>query len=235
MAALPRTKSARKPTPSGRGPGRPPVTAAGDDAATRRHILDAALESFSAHGFDGASIAAIAQAHRVSPSLLHYYFKTKEELWRAAVEHGIGSMMRELQQLMDELSDMDCIGKLKFFIRRFIALMAERPAVFRLMVRESEVRSPRLTWLAKRYLQPYYKIMSDLVEDAQRQGRLKADAPPYHMSQIIAGACYQFLGSRNRLLETFGTDVATREMREKHTQVVIDVLFNGMLVAEDAH
>ena len=60
-------------------------------------------------------------------------------------------------------------------------------------------------------------------------GRLKPIAPPYHLAQIITGACYHFLASRNRILETYGIDVDTREIRELHSNAVIEILFTGML------
>ena len=133
-----------------------------------------------------------------------------------------------------ELIEADCVARLKFFIRRYIALVAERPAVFRVIVRESDTPNPRLTWLAHHYMTPMYKLIAGLVEQAQKDGRIKSIVPPYHLAQIITGACYHFLASRNRLLETYGIDVNTREIRERHCNAVIEILFTGMLTATDS-
>ncbi|MEU5721773.1 TetR family transcriptional regulator [Micromonospora sp. NPDC047738] len=61
---------------TGRRPGNP---------GTREAILDAARTAFAERGFDGASIRAIAAAAQVDPALVHHYFGTKEELFRATV------------------------------------------------------------------------------------------------------------------------------------------------------
>ena len=90
--------------------------------------------------------------------------------------------------------------------------------------------SPRLTWLAQHYMTPLYALVTGLVDEAQKAGRLKSAAPPYHMAQIITGACYHFLSSRNRILESYGVDVTTREIFERHGNAVIDILFTGMLI-----
>jgi hypothetical protein len=74
-----------------------------------------------------------------------------------------------------------------------------------------------------------FKLIAGLVEEAQKAGQLKSIVPPYHMAQIITGASYHFLASRNRVLETYGVDVNTREIRERHSNAVIDILFTGML------
>ncbi|MFJ8578722.1 TetR family transcriptional regulator [Micromonospora sp. NPDC093277] len=61
---------------TGRRPGNPD---------TREAILDAARAAFAERGFDAASIRAIAAAAGVDPALVHHYFGTKEELFRATV------------------------------------------------------------------------------------------------------------------------------------------------------
>ncbi len=98
-----------------------------------------------------------------------------------------------------------------------------------MIIRESESRGERLTWLSTKYLAPLYKIFTNLVEAAQSEGKIKSIVPSYHLSQIIAGASYHFIASHNRMLEAYGIDVLTREVRDRHTQAVLDVLFYGML------
>jgi AcrR family transcriptional regulator len=217
--------------PKGSRRGRPRILTAADEGAARRRILDAALKTFSLHGFAGASIADIARFHQVSPALIHYYFDNKEELWRSALEYGIGDVLRNLKATMDDLSEFDSSSRLKFFIRRYIAMLAERPEVFSVIIRESETRGPRLTWLSKEYLTPLYRLFTSLIETAQADGKIKAIAPSYHLAQIIAGASYQLFASRNRMLEAYGVDVLAKDVRDRHTNAVLDILFNGMLAA----
>ncbi|MCI4061749.1 TetR family transcriptional regulator [Micromonospora sp. R77] len=62
---------------TGRRPGNPD---------TRESILAAARTAFAERGFDAASIRVIATAAGVDPALVHHYFGTKEELFRATVE-----------------------------------------------------------------------------------------------------------------------------------------------------
>jgi AcrR family transcriptional regulator len=52
---------------------------------TREAILTAARATFAERGFDAASIRTIASAAGVDPALVHHYFGTKEELFRATV------------------------------------------------------------------------------------------------------------------------------------------------------
>ena len=65
------------PRRTGRRPGNPD---------TRQAILAAARTTFAERGFDAASIRVIATAAGVDPALVHHYFGSKEELFRATVE-----------------------------------------------------------------------------------------------------------------------------------------------------
>jgi AcrR family transcriptional regulator len=62
---------------TGRRPGNPD---------TREAILAAARSAFAERGFDAASIRGIATAAGVDPALVHHYFGTKEDLFRATID-----------------------------------------------------------------------------------------------------------------------------------------------------
>ncbi|GAA3761065.1 TetR family transcriptional regulator [Micromonospora maritima] len=61
---------------TGRRPGNPD---------TRESILAAARAAFAERGFDATPIRAVAAAAGVDPALVHHYFGTKEDLFRAAM------------------------------------------------------------------------------------------------------------------------------------------------------
>jgi AcrR family transcriptional regulator len=56
---------------------------------TRRQILTAARASFAEHGYDRATIRQIATGAGVDPALVHHYYGTKEDLFRATIEAPI--------------------------------------------------------------------------------------------------------------------------------------------------
>ncbi len=62
--------------PGGRRPG---------DSGTRDAILDAARGLFAEHGYDGASMRAIAAAAGVDPALIRHFFGDKDTLFVSAV------------------------------------------------------------------------------------------------------------------------------------------------------
>lgn len=55
------------------------------DSGTRDAILEAALALFARHGFEGASIRAIASTAGVDPALIRHFFGDKEALFVTAL------------------------------------------------------------------------------------------------------------------------------------------------------
>ena len=64
--------------------------------ATRAAILQAALQTFAEHGFEGGSTRDIAAAAKVHHALIKYYFKSKEALWKEAVTFLFQRQVEEL-------------------------------------------------------------------------------------------------------------------------------------------
>ena len=77
-------------------------------------VLDAGEEAFSAFGFEGAGMKAIATAAGVSQALLHYHFGTKEALYRAVIERRANAINTERLRLLAliDRSDKDAVPRI---------------------------------------------------------------------------------------------------------------------------
>src|SRR5580704_9747082 len=65
----------------------PAKLAAAKRPATVQRILQAAENVFAEKGLAGARIDAIARAAHVNKALLYYYFKDKDALYEAVLDH----------------------------------------------------------------------------------------------------------------------------------------------------
>jgi AcrR family transcriptional regulator len=74
----------------------------GEDA--RRRLVDAALEIFGAHGFDGASTRILAEKAGVNLAAIPYYFGGKEGLYRATAEYIVEANNRELAPVLTRIT-----------------------------------------------------------------------------------------------------------------------------------
>jgi AcrR family transcriptional regulator len=90
------------------------------DGDTERRILDAAHAVFLRRGTAGARMQEIAVEARVNQALLHYYFRSKEQLARAAFERAGAQLMPAVVEVI--ASDVAIDEK----VRRVVALELDR-------------------------------------------------------------------------------------------------------------
>ncbi|MGA7778679.1 MAG: CerR family C-terminal domain-containing protein [Paraburkholderia sp.] len=88
--------------------------ARGDE--TRQRIIEAAIELFGEHGFEGASTRDIAALAGVNAPALQYYFENKEGVYRACVEaladdamKTFGPAIEHAQQVLRENADTQAL------------------------------------------------------------------------------------------------------------------------------
>ncbi len=88
---------------------------------TRDDILEAARRLFSRNGYSGTSIRAIAREAGVDPALVHHYFRSKAEVFAAAVDDAL----RPSEILGEDDLEPDTLGE--SLVRRFLERI-ESPA-----------------------------------------------------------------------------------------------------------
>src|SRR5277367_779659 len=73
---------------------------------TREKILAAALAEFSARGFAGARVDAIARRARVNKRMLYYCFGAKQDLYREILRRKIAERSEWLESAPDDFAGM---------------------------------------------------------------------------------------------------------------------------------
>src|SRR5438132_1619879 len=66
------------------------------DPERMARVIEAAEAQFSEHGYEGASIDAIAVSSGVSKVTIYNYFPTKADLFRHAITHRVESQFAEV-------------------------------------------------------------------------------------------------------------------------------------------
>jgi TetR/AcrR family transcriptional regulator len=80
-------------------------------AANERVILEAAEAVFAETGYKGATTAQIAKLAGVPKANLHYYFATKEDLYRAVVERVLNAWLAAAASFDESDDPMDALSR----------------------------------------------------------------------------------------------------------------------------
>ena len=233
MAGIPKQKpAARRPSRSSRSRAtRTAVTTVASgpsgeaEDTTRGKILATALQVFAERGFDGARTRDIAEQAGANLGLITYYFRNKETLWREVVTRAFAELQQELAEVMaaPALIDGDERLQLEQLARRFIRFVARKPDFMRLMNDEGKRDSPRMRWLADRFVKPMHEGLRQLIERAQARGLLP-QISPVSLHYIMLGAAGLLFSQAPECRRITGIDPTTEEFANAHAEAVISLL-----------
>ena len=190
-------------------------------------LLEAAISLFAQHGFDAVSTGAVAAAAGLTQSMVHYHFGNKEKLWRAAVERVMHARGNMFSLNMEDLRDVDDLARLKIMLRRFISANASDPDLTRILIHEGMSDSPRLKWLAKRYMIRGYHTFNGAIAKAIEAGAVRR-LPVRDVTNIIVGACVLTFTLSRLLKEVYGELPTTPEAVSSLSNTLLEVLFKGL-------
>ncbi len=189
--------------------------------------MTAALDLFSERSFEGATTREIAARAGVTQPLLNYHFRSKEELWRTAVNGLFESLSETLAARTEGLRGADELTIMRLLVREFIYFSAEHPQVHRIITQECKTDGPRMDWLVERHIRPLYEVVTERLARLVKQGSLPNIAVE-HLYYIIIGAgpTMFVLGPECRRLS--GADPTDRSVVEAHADAVCRLLFGDL-------
>ncbi len=98
---------------------------ADNDKLTEERIFEAATDVFVDKGMDGARMQDIASHAGINKALLHYYYRTKEQLFNAVFEMIAKKILKKFAPVFDENLSLE--AKIRFFFKEHIAFLQENP------------------------------------------------------------------------------------------------------------
>ena len=191
---------------------------------TRDRILAAAIDLFSERSFDGAATREIAARAGVTQPLLNYHYRSKDELWRAAVDSLFDLLERSMNDRVAQISDADELTGAKLLVREFITFSARNPQLHRLITQECKADSARMDYLVERHVRPLYDRTVALFERLARDGAVPPIAPA-HLYYILTGAGPTMFVLAPECRRLSGLDPDSNEVIDAHADAVCLLLF----------
>ncbi len=201
---------------------RPANTVSRDRKAAREAILQAALQEFAHEGMAGARTEAIARAARVNKALLYYYFKDKESLYGAALDHVFGGLAARLQQVLN--TDLPPREKILAYLGAHFDAVAASPifprVIMREMMRAGRNPSPHLKRIAKRYFRPLQLRLMALIQEGIAAGEFRPVNAPHFVMSMIALVVFYFGATRMIGSLTGGNPLSPPRVAERRAAVL---------------
>jgi AcrR family transcriptional regulator len=195
--------------------------------STRDRIVAAAADLFSERSFDGATTREIAARSGVTQPLLHYHFRSKDELWRAAVDSLFDVLSSAMSERANGLRGVDEITSAQLLVREFVTFSARNPQLHRIIMQESKADGPRMDYLVDRHVRPIYQQTTRLFERLAEQGAVPAIPAP-HLYYILTGAGPTMFVLAPECRRLSGLEPDDDAVIEAHADAVCRLLFGEL-------
>ncbi len=188
-----------------------------DAELTQRQILDAAEQEFARHGLKGARMSAIADRAQVTTATLHYYFETKENLYKAVLQRPVDQIQTTLGQL--NLDGLSPEAALKQIIRIAITSEAENPQ--RQMLWFQEASQNQGGYFKECNVLSLHAHLLKVLEEGIAEGCFRPLKPFLALTHILSVCLFYFTVHENWKHLTPEVDRLSPDQIEEHTEAAI--------------
>lgn len=190
----------------------------------RALILDAALQVFSTDGYRGATLDRIAEKAGMSKTNLLYYFPSKEDVYRTALEQIV---VNWLDPFRDIDGDGDPIEQLRRYITLKLKASHENPEASRLFANEIQRGAPLIKGFLETTLKSLVDEKAKVIHGWIDEGKL-APIDPYHLIFLIWATTQHYADFDVQVSALLGSQASKPGFYEQSAQAVLSIVLNGI-------
>ena len=186
-------------------------------------ILDAAEKVFAGAGYGGATMAAIAQVSGLPKANLHYYFGSKEVLYREVLARILNDWLVPTHRITH---DADPKTALEHYIRDKMALSAQRPDGSKVFANELLHGAPVVKALLATELRQLMREKAAVVQawvDAKRLAQVDG----MHLFFTIWAATQTYADFDVQICAVLGQDAMETKDFDRATDHVVSFVLRG--------
>ena len=160
---------------------------------TEQIILEKAKEVFMQKGFAGARMQAIADAAGINKAMLHYYYRSKEKLFKVIIEEVVKELAPKLGAALH--GDGSVIEKLEKVIRLYIAMIKDNPYMPMFLLHELSQNRAEFVKVMKRKVAgfPNFPAFFMQIMQEEQEGKIKPINPVHLMMNIMGMVVFPFI------------------------------------------
>lgn len=189
--------------------------------ANQNLILESAEKIFAQNGFKGTATADIAREAGIPKANVHYYFKTKEDLYREVLRHILNDWMSAASTF--EAHD-DPAEALRTYVTAKMEFSRNRPYGSRVWAREIMSGAPVLENFLGTTLKSWVKQRTLIIREWIREGKINDIDPQALLFMIWSSTQHYADFERQIIILNNGKTLSDSSYRQRTNQLVELVL-----------
>lgn len=180
-----------------------PIESANKAERTRARLLEAGERLFAERGFDGTRLEDVAAAVGIRRPSILYHFRDKQALYDAVLADVFGTLHTRLASAL--LGAEPFATRIEHAVSVWIDVVAERPALARILLREVAGGAPAHASRLAPHLQPFFALVERTLAASDAIAP-PSGADPIAVASEIAGATVFFVAAMPTLLPGMAFD-----------------------------
>ncbi|MCB0837359.1 MAG: TetR/AcrR family transcriptional regulator [Bacteroidetes bacterium] len=199
----------------------------GKEENTKERILEAARKIFHQKGLSGARMSEIAEAAEINKAMLHYYFKTKQDLFDHVFLEAFKQIFPQVISIVG--SDKNLDEKIREISSFYNQLLTEKPELPVFVLSSIQENADHFVeTITQNIPNNSMEIMGKLmmqIAAAHQKGEIRAIDPRHLIINLVAMSIFPF-AMKPLLTKIFGMDEAAFQafITERKTAVAEFVL-----------
>lgn len=167
----------------------------------------------------------IAKLAGVAPPLIHYYFGSKDKLWRETVEYSLGKLRREADAIKVATRALTPLDRLRVLLQAYAHFAAHWPDHFFMTIAEARAEGDRFAWVEENYTGVLFDDVVQILEEAKKQGQIKEVRTDELAVLLIGGMMLYFTTYSHR-----PKDKSLDQQADDYTDMIFQLLGEGVVV-----
>jgi TetR/AcrR family transcriptional regulator len=193
--------------------------------ANEARLLEAAEYVFAERGFSGATTAAIAARAKLPKANLHYYFRTKEALYKAVLANILELWLHALDGITPERDPGEALSE---FIAAKMYWSRTRPNASKVFASEMLHGAPYLTGYLARDLRRRVEAKAAVMRQWIKRGKM-APIDPKHLIFHIWAVTQHYADFEVQIRAVLGRDKLNEADFRSAAANIADVILKGAL------
>lgn len=164
----------------------------------------------------------------VAPPLVHYYFGSKDKLWRETVDYSLGELRREAAAIQNATRTLAPLDRLRVLLQAITHFAARCPDHFSMIIAEARSESGRYAWVHEHYTGVLFENVVSILQDARDQGAIKDVDMEQLAFFLIGGILLYFTAS-----PVSAKDENIHQTADQYTEQLFEIFLGGVAVKKD--
>ncbi|GBQ67303.1 TetR family transcriptional regulator [Ameyamaea chiangmaiensis NBRC 103196] len=197
--------------------------------ANTRQILAAAEHVFGRHGFHGASMMDIAREAGLPKANIHYYFGTKEDLYRAVLEHILSEWLHDADMWLQP--DNTARAGFEGYIRAKMAFSRKRPDASRLFAYEVLQGAPNVYPYLSTTLRTHVQGLGTTFDVWKQRGEMRPDVDSNHLMFALWGMTQTYADMSAQMGAVLGRRSLTNQDHDTSIRTILTLVLDSCTTA----